>query len=370
MRGRITSFIKHYWISLWLVLASVAMLSSMIGFASYTKSSTAKSVVARMEEYGKLFSSNELLRGDSMLSIPVYVEENATTLTEYVQICNYAQGSPGTPYLRSINYELELKLVYKDTNGDFITFENGTAIGDRYIKVTVNNGTPIYFGKNGNNGYENLEAKTIELSLVGGQPLSDSIVVEYSYNQLALLSEPNPDYPKMYLEVTATPAPARTYLDLDPLKGRLDLQLVGSVKTIDWNGYINEVGARDANNTDVAIPSTLDDYNYVIEGVGDGTITLEWDSSKLALNQNFISELQTQTVTFDEGTENERTVSRVITSSSGKLEFYVDSNDTSRYDTQFYRVNSDLSQYETWGQVNGYIIKCKFTKTPTEESGT
>lgn len=129
----------------------------------------------------------------------------------------------------------------------------------------------------------------------------------------------------------------------------MNLQLTGQVQSIVWSGYVNETGSRD--NTSSATPApTLDDYNYVIEGTGKGTIHLTWNTTYLELNREFINELSS---------------AEDYSYTAGDLTFKVDSNVTSRYDTQFYRTGRALTYYDTWSEVNGYI-SCTFTPDASE----
>lgn len=344
---KISSYMKRYWLTLWLVVAVLSFAVVGVVYAAFTKSNSEKTVLARVGKTGKLFSSNYLQKGTSIADTIFYVDAESSELVDFVRISNYVQGSPGKPYARAINYELEMKLVY--LNGEnYTVFSDPSLIGTRYIKVNINGGSVIYFGYNEDaDEYQNVAAAyTTDLSLAGGAPASDVIRVEYSPDQKALLTTPDPAKPKMYLEIKATPTPASNYLDIDPLSGRLNLQLTGQVQSVVWSGYINETGARE--NVSGTSASTLDDYNYVIEGTGKGTIRLTWNITYLELNHDFIAELSTT-----EG----------YSYLAGDLMFKVDSNITSRYDTQFYRTGAALTNYDDWNEVNGYIT-CTFTPDP------
>lgn len=344
MKKKFLSFIKKYWLACWLILSFVSFTTIGIVYASYTKTSSAKLVIARVGNSGKLFSSNYLQKG-TMANAVLYIDADDNELVDFVRISNFAQGNPGKPYARAINYNLSIKLVYQ-SNGEYVSFSDTAKIGQRYIKVSLNGGEDVIFGYDADtNTYKNYTiAYTTGSSLAGASPNTDTLRIEYSENQKVLLSTPDPDLPKMYLEITATPTPTDNYLDIDPLVGRLDLQLTGQVQSVVWNGYINEDGARDETGT--AVPAaTLDDYNYVIEGTGEGTITLRWDSTYLELNKDFIAQLTA--ITGNSAT-------------ADSVTFSVNSNTTSRYDTQFYRTGQALTNYDTWDEVNGYIT-CTFT---------
>ena len=171
---RIIVFLKKYWISLWILIMSLSLFSVGVVYASYNKTSTAKSVVARVGALGKHFSSNYLQRGSAIMPIPIYVNEADTEPGDYVRIFNFAQGNPGDPYQRQITYELKMRLVYFDGT-DYV---NATAaiVRDRYINAEFN-GTAYTFGKNGAT-YSNLGGwTTISSSLAGNIASTDSIKI-------------------------------------------------------------------------------------------------------------------------------------------------------------------------------------------------
>lgn len=359
MKEKAISIIKRHWIVIWIVFASLAFVTAGVVYAAYTKTSSAKSVVARIGNPGKLFSSNYLQRGTAMPDVAIYIDEDDTNIIDYVRISNFAQGNPGKPYNRAINYNISMRLKYLNESV-YTSFTNENAaslIGDRYIKVSLNGGTEVYFGKNPVTGnYDNISSDySVSGSLAGGSPTTDALMVEYSADQILLLKTPNPVKPKLYLEITASPNPLSNYLDLDQLSGRLDIQLAGSAQTVEWTGYINETGARTAQDTD-SVPTTLDDYNYVIEGVGNGTITLTWNPEYVELNKDFINEITANV-------QNSYTPGSSGTMST--LVFKVNSNNTSRYDTQFYRTGKSLANYSAWGKIREYIPTPTFAPETT-----
>ena len=103
----------------------------------------------------------------------------------------------------------------------------------------------------------------------------------------------------------------------------------------------------------------LDGFNYAIEGIGKGQIELKYDSTKIEINQQFVSEVS-------------GTLSPADANGIRTLTFNVNSNDTltgdviaygiSRYDTQFYKTSKTASDYETWYKINGYITSFAFTE--------
>ncbi|MBR5372830.1 MAG: hypothetical protein IK130_11525 [Oscillospiraceae bacterium] len=348
VKTRMFDFVKKYWISLWILIMAFSLVSVGVVYASYNKTSTAKSVVARVGALGKHFSSNYLQRGSAMMEVPIYVNEADTEPGDYVRIFNFAQGNPGDPYQRQITYELKMRLVYYDGT-DYVNATEAI-VGDRYISAEFN-GAKYTFGKNGAT-YSNLSAPdltegwlSLSGSLAGNTASTDSIKVTYSANQVTELTDASPDPApaKLYLEITAEPTPANSFLDLEKLQGRLDLRLNGAVVPVTWKGYFNDDGAKSAS-AGTTLPSSYEGFNYVMEGVGEGSFTLSWNSEYLELNQNFISSIGGTYTPAAEG----------AAVKSDTLVFTVNSNNISRYDTQFYRTGAS-DPAATWGELKGYV---------------
>ena len=136
---RIVDFLKKYWISVWIFVVSLSLVSVGVVYAFYNKTSTAKSVVARVGAVGKHFSSNYLQRGSAIMDVPLYVNEADTEPGDFVRIFNFAQGNPGDPYRRQITYTLKMRMVYHDGN-DFVNATQAI-VGDRFITAEFNETT-------------------------------------------------------------------------------------------------------------------------------------------------------------------------------------------------------------------------------------
>lgn len=344
MNKTIKNFVRKYWLVLCLLIASLSIITATIVYAAYNKTSTAKSVVARVGAVGKNFSSNYLQRGTAMMDVPLYVNESDTEPGDYIRISNFPQGNPGDPYYRKIDYTLTLRMVYN--NGSDYVLAPAEVVGDRFIKATFN-GTTYTFNNS-------LNTQTITSSLAGNTPSTDSIKLVYSSDQVTELTDdaPTPTPEKLYLEVIAEPTPRSSYLDLEILQGRINLQLNSNVEPVTWRGYFNDAGAKNAP-VGTVVSSSLEGFNYVIEGVGEGTITLSWNTTYLELNNYYITSIVAAGGTYTPPTGG-------ADPALATLVFSVNSNTTSRYDTQFYLTGEDASHYATWGAVKGYV-SCVFS---------
>ena len=370
MNKSFKAFIKRHWILMWIGIASVLMVSIIVVHAAYTKTNTAKLVVARYGETGSLFSSNylQVSTGNTVTTAYIYVSppeegEDAADSGDKVRISNFAQGNQAVFYDRTINYTLSMKLVYNN-NGTYETISVANAadiIGEQWIKATVG-GTEYIFGYDMVNStaetpvYLNLTEVPLSSSLAGRQSSTDVIDVVYSANQVEELITPSTPTPltKLYLEITATPFPSTSYRDLNPISARLCLALSGTVDATNWEGYFNnEAAARnvEADGDTVNVTNSLDGYNYVIEGVGSASITLKWNTNYLELNEGFILD-----------TLGQETVPSADGDGWKTLTFSVNSSSISRYDTQFYRSGTKTdADYDTWNELVSYV-SFEFTK--------
>ena len=370
MNRAIKSFIKRRWIFVLIGMALVLSLSVFIAHAAYTKTNTAKLVVARYGETGSLFSSNYLQPQtvNNITTAYIYVSapdegKAAEDSGDKVRISNFAQGNQAVFYDRAINYSLSMKLVYNN-NGTYETVSSANAatiIGEQWIKASVG-GTDYIFGYDAEHStpenpvYLNLTERTASSSLRGRQSSTDVIEVMYSANQVEELINPSTPVPltKLYLEVTATPTPSSAYKDINPIGARLCLALAGTVDATNWEGYFNdEPGARNvkADGTTVNVSASLDGYNYVIEGVGSASVTIKWNTNYLELNEGFILD-----------TLGQESVPVADENGIKTLSFTVDSRTASRYDTQFYRSGTKTdADYDTWNKLVSYVT-FEFTK--------
>lgn len=370
MNKSVKQFLQRHGILACIGLISVLVVSAVIVHAAYTKTNTAKLVVARYGETGSLFSSNYLQAqaGNSIITAYIYVPapaegEDAEDSGDKVRISNFAQGNQAVFYDRTINYTLSMRLVYNNGgNYETISAANAsTIIGEQWIKASVG-GTDYIFGYDevnstpGNPSYLNLNERPVSSSLPGRQSSTDVIEVTYSANQVEELITPTTpvSLTKLYLEVVATPTPPSSYKDLNPISARLCLALAGTVDATNWEGYFNdEADARNAkaDGDTVNVTASLDGYNYVIEGVGSASITMKWNTNYLELNEGFILD-----------TLGQNSVPTVDANGWKTLNFTVDSGNISRYDTQFYRSGTKTDMdYNTWNKLVSYVT-FEFTK--------
>ncbi len=319
------------------IAAAIIVLSLMTGVVSYaefTKSNRAKRVIASVEAEGALFSSNFMLytEGDNTVhSNPktLYTGNATQSVVTTVTVCNFAQGNPAKVYDMDIHYVLTAKLVW---------VENGTKraatpaeIGDLSVTLTYKNGGSVV-----------LDSTTVshafaQSTLSHNASATDSCHIEFSPGF-------NTQEGNVRLYLIAVPTTARG--DITMLDATFDTAVSHERQSVTWEGYFNEAGARGV--TDASLPTAFDGFRYVITGSGVGTIKLSWKTDLLEPNQLFLDDLN---------------CSPTVNGEWSYIEFPVDSDLISRYDTQFYYAEGvmDAGTLSTWASVNE-AVKCEYTE--------
>lgn len=304
-----------------MILVVLSVITGIISFAEYTKSSRAKRVIATYDGVGMLFSSNYLVQNSSLdPTAAVNRKRIYTTSTELssfsnITVCNYAQGNPGKPNTKPITYVLSAKLVVVDGNVKRDAVAADLAAGMQ-ATLRIGNVTKTF---NASNLSDAFDARTLTAnSAVNGGASADIY-------EIVLSKQFNNANNKVALYVAATPTP--------PIDGLTTIDAIfGSAvsavsEQASWTGVFNEAGALDRTNATLPAPGDLDGFNYKISGSGAGTFKLSWNPALLTPNKDFIDEMRGNTPV---GTE---TVGGVTWN---YIAFSVDSDVISRYDTQFY----------------------------------
>lgn len=359
MERRLKIFLKRYWTILWLIIASVTLVT-IYAFAAYTKTNRAKSVVARYGTVNSRFSSNYLEAVSR--EKPIFVTGTDGKYGDTITIGNYSQTNPTFHFDTVINYAISMKLGYM--NGTQFTYLDSTTssddfdIGERYITATIVNqkeqSKTVRLGYVAESTYKYEDEILLGdddkywLALPGTASVTDTISLEFSHDQKDSLFAETPVYDKkLYVEITAAPYPLGSYTELSTITAQICLSKSTKVESITWTGNFNEAGSdTSVGEAPHTLSASLDGFNYVIQGMGSGWTELKWKSDYLEANEQFlIDELHI-------APEN------LPTESNGwkSIKFYVDSNDTNRYDIQFYRSGTKAeSDYDTWEEINSYI---------------
>ena len=344
MNKKIKSFLKAYWIIIWLVSVIFAFVSFST-YAAYMRSQNAKRVISTIGGSGNRFSSNrldELATDETALKfrmIPISGTVPDDGIERAMYICNYPQGVEGSFYDFTIYYDLEIELTDNLSNPPLFQDE-ATALQQYYIVDA--DGTSHYFSKEG--GKYLLTFSNQELK--GKKPSSKSYTLHF----------PDVDT-DVYMKTFTTPKISNNGTlakpdDLRSLGALISAVSVEQSQDTDWVGKLIE--PRVSGKT----VSDYDAFNYVISGAGAGTITFKWKADVLELNQYYI-ENEGITVPIGEA------------DSDGycSLEFTVTAEQTkNRYSFQLYKAkNSDWSSITSFSEIandentNNPLIKFSFT---------
>lgn len=311
-----------------LLAVSVLLTGSLLSYAAYTNSSRAKRVVATHERSGMLYSSNYLLAHvDNPLANRrvIYSSSEDTPAVTVLTVCNYSQGNPSVTHPQDIRYNLNAKLVVLTSDNDNpVRDAVSSDVGSKTISLKLGNTT------------KTLSSSNLSISFLGNT-LARNTTSTDSY-VLAFSADCNNDSSGLCVQIEAVPVLGEGSInDITTIDGIFNASVAVKQTVSSWKGYFSDRGAED-NPTVVTLPSDFDGFNYVISGLGEGTVTLSWDNTQLDISQVFLDEnsLTPQT------TGNTTTVS-----------FSVDSDVKDRYGLQFY-YNKD-SSITSWSLVKSYV---------------
>ena len=323
------------------IILLVAIVSgSVIAVAEYTKSNRAKRVVSSYESEGVLFSSNYLVINPSLdttqTTTPagtrriIYTGNASNTVTAAVTICNYAQSDPAKPYDANIRYNMTATLVR--TTGD--TKRPATAEQVGSLTATVSFGGHDYVLDGTHLTYDMGTG-----TLTGNVPSTDVCTITFARSW-------NDASNGVYVYLLAEPVQA--YAGTAPLEAIFRTAVSDNTVRNDWRGMFTEAGAM--GDTGAAGPAAYDGFRYTVEGSGAGTCRLQWDGSVLTVNALFVSL---------NGLQHGNTAAS-IQNGTGDLkyiDFDVDSNEKSRYDTQFYYsglIPDDIDDWD-WDDIKSLV---------------
>lgn len=285
---------KYNWITLWLLVACIALLTTGT-FAAFTTVDYIKRVVSTTKGERPRFSSNYLYLVDGKSNAfsarrvtPTPVGEDGYTFT--VEIYNFLYGSKSEVNAKEIQYQL--KVTLKDGSGNSLT--------TGYDGVTIDGQPPsggVYTG-----------ATQV---MPAGTPTTNSYVF-YVPKSLA-------DH--IVFEAVAEPV-GGYYSATGGQKLAANIKLSSYSKVSNWTGkFIDTTTDRSVNG--------YDGFNYEINGNGAGTVTLTWNSEILQISPWFKDDVS-------------------ATGSDGSLTFVVNSETQSAYQLQFYiKSRGEILNWET-----------------------
>lgn len=257
MRKQILKWIKRYGITVWLLVAALA-LAVTVSYAAYVNREINKFVLATGKGNQAFFSSNCLYLVDAKETqyrnrrISPTQAQQQKMLTFPVIICNYVYGNDQLVNLDDITYSFTVKLY---PNGGSVLPSD---VGNIYVTV---NGTSHHLNADG------------ELT-ISSQKLPGGTANSHEYE--IVIPEELKD--KVLFEITATPNDASLSATNNQKLAAM-ITIADKTVTHGWSGrFLDDSGYN---------PSGYSGYNYEISGTGEGTITLSWDPS-LEISQWFL----------------------------------------------------------------------------------
>ena len=230
-----------------ILLLSLVCIGVLAGgtYAAYTKSAHHKWVVAAQETPSDLrFSSNYLAScpRENLTYVTRLVSAGGDTVTVGVTVCNYPQSDLSRVNDSDITYTLQTRLVKED----------GSAASVEGLTVRINESN---FGA------------SLSGTLTGGVASQNLYRIILSAADLGKLEN-------VYLQIAAVPEDASAAAtENQALAGRLRILPAAAQATL-WTGHFADTPAC----------TSLDAFNYEIQGSAQGKVTLSWDSSKVALS--------------------------------------------------------------------------------------
>lgn len=300
-----------------LLIFSLLVCSGIFTYAKFTNSLQTQRTVAAYDTLGERFSSNYLQAGEGNNVRTVTVASALEMPMAIVTVCNYEQGRQMYFNTIDIPYELTMRLVKYDTvQGKYVAATAGD-VGDRTITVSKGGTTVVFSSSNlsDNTTFQDQTLSYLEAS-------SDAYTVIF-----------DPYQSEIYLEMVAEPDEDT---HLSTLHGILKAEIRMAGASSSWAGSFQDSTAN--------APATYDGFNYRVTGVGSGTFTLRWDSSKVG-----ISAVSLMTLLDIEG----------ATMVGSSITFPVDAEEESLYDLQFYKINITS---ETWSNMTSSVVTFDFSE--------
>ena len=261
--------LRNSWITVWLIIV-VVLLSGAATYAAYMGTTQSKRVISLSESDDMMFSSRYLYVSDSEVQ-RIGFAENSTDPAVTIDVCNYDRNGMGV-YGSDIYFRITAKLVnydgtdiISDTTSEKyrLAYLDDNAESVQYIISSISNTEKTLDGPYSNDDHSGL------FKLPANTKTKLKFILHFDPAALST--------PQYAVEITATPV--GKYEDIKAISGKLRA-VSRSSQNLEWSGEFTDKLTANVDPTD------FDAYNYVISGVGKGTITLTYDSSLLELDKN------------------------------------------------------------------------------------
>lgn len=311
---KLFSIIKNAWITVWLIIV-ILLFCITSTYAAYTGVTQSKRVISLSDRDDMLFSSRYMFVNGSDVQ-KIGFAENTEDPTITIDVCNYDKSGLGK-YGSDIYFKISARLInYDGTETNNITSDKfNIAFIDGENESSLHKLSSLSNEYQFITGPETYDSETGLFKLEGGTKNKLKFVLHFDSSTLSS--------PVYAVEVMAQPI--GKYDDIKKISGKV-AAVSRNNQSLEWSGEFTD---QVINNN----PSYFDAYNYVISGIGKGTITLTYDSTALELDRNDLA-VFSQLSGYTNATANGNTV----------ITFPVDTtaeNAVSRYAIHFYQKNGE-----------------------------
>ena len=312
-KKKFLKFVKKQWILIWLVVASIALVT-VISFAAYKDANNRiKRVFVASKQIDSLFTSNYLISEDNYNSVSF---NEADTKSFGVYIRNYDPSSGGV-HEGPITYSLHAELAHKTTNAynagtDATALQTWTSQG---MNIVISDGTHTITlsGETLSGSFESIVLPDTDPDTGTGSGKRNVHQWNVTFTNVPLDS----DY---CVTITATPSDGS-----GAIKSTLGIGSFPDSQNDGWTCYVSDDKTEDIDDYDA--------FNYVITGSGGTKLYFSYDPSKLEVNPIFCTYNTEASLsnTYKGSTSEGRTGWKTIEITVGTV---------NRYDLQMYKVNS------------------------------
>lgn len=339
--------LKRHWMVIWLVVAIFAL--SLVVYAEYyAERNRVRRVAANVASEGQLFSSNVLTPQDIGLKKVRIAAEGGYCVVP-INIWNYNPSNPQKAFQADLSYKLTFKLV--DALDYAIAQDSLNGIVIEYSTDGINFTQFAWSSEKGCYYWETNKMFTKGAEDEEYSPDHHDFYLRFP--ESVLDSDPG-----IYVEAIASPSDTRNFTVINAILG-VQSQTTALVRG--WKGSFYDSEAY----------QDYDAFNYVITGNGSATITIEWCSDYLEINEINLDEYASDIDSANSDLVGTNKTVGTITGTWKKLTIKADADaedefghriGLNRYSFQFYMTADPLNDYgdssETdsfWTTVKKYV---------------
>ena len=335
MRKEILNLLKKQWLVIWIMMVSVTLLSMTASAIYESKVSTMNRVVVASYIQGMMFSSNYLEDGgDNAYTAKYCIElseedKSINTYDAEVYIWNYNPANISRWYAETIDYTLSLKLT--NTKGEALEAED---MEGKNVKLCDSAGrvlTTLSAAKLSDT------INNLQLAYDPAKASEDKYTLKFSGNWN--LDDDTEICVQMIASLDRS-INENKYKDLKDIGQIIGLKRSTNSESKGWIAYLKEQRSGETL-------SKCDGFNLVLNGSGQATITVTWDTTYLDFNRNFYlkdSNLYNfSEVSYTSATEENSWATMVIGANTASEA----TNHRNRYDIQLYKTG--IASPENWG---------------------